>query len=162
MKNNFIIKDNFVIFDVMYKGIKYDAVIDIDDFHKISKFKNLWTPVVKKDKIECVRTRQIENGIRKAYKVHNIIMNCPYGYVVDHINGNTLDNRKCNLRVCTKKENSQNVHISKSKTGVRNVTIQDGKYRVRINKISYGVYDTMDEAIAVANEKRKLHFSLPI
>jgi hypothetical protein len=40
--------------------------------------------------------------------LHRAIMNCPKSMVVDHINGNTLDNRKSNLRICSKKENQYN------------------------------------------------------
>lgn len=46
----------------------------------------------------------------KAFSVHRIILgnNIPKGMVVDHINGNKLDNRKCNLRICTARQNSYN------------------------------------------------------
>ena len=37
-----------------------------------------------------------------------LIMNAPFGMVVDHINHDTLDNRRCNMRVCTHSENCRN------------------------------------------------------
>lgn len=51
---------------------------------------------------------------RKTIYMHRELMNPPEGMEVDHINGNGLDNRKANLRVCTKEENQQN---SKKRTG---------------------------------------------
>lgn len=44
----------------------------------------------------------------KVEKIHRLITGCPNGLVVDHINGDTLDNRRVNLRVCTQKENVRN------------------------------------------------------
>ena len=40
--------------------------------------------------------------------IHRLVMNAPKGKDVDHVNGDPLDNRKCNLRICTRSQNCQN------------------------------------------------------
>ena len=45
----------------------------------------------------------------KRVYLHRFIMNAPKGMVVDHINHLREDNRKCNLRVCTKSQNNRNL-----------------------------------------------------
>ena len=44
-------------------------------------------------------------------EMHRFIMNFPKGKYVDHINHNTLDNRKCNLRICNNADNIRNGKI---------------------------------------------------
>lgn len=41
-------------------------------------------------------------------RMHRFIMNCPKELEVDHINRNPLDNRRCNLRIVTSKQNAKN------------------------------------------------------
>ncbi len=61
------------------------------------------------------------NG-RNSALVHRLIMGFPEGMHVDHINGNGLDNRKENLRVCTPSQNSMNKKLrSDSTTGYKGV-----------------------------------------
>ncbi|NHZ85778.1 MAG: hypothetical protein GWP19_07845, partial [Planctomycetia bacterium] len=45
----------------------------------------------------------------KLGALHRLIMNCPNDKEIDHINNDSLDNQKLNLRICTHKENMQNV-----------------------------------------------------
>ncbi len=49
-----------------------------------------------------------KDGPRKRLSMHRIILPVPHGLVVDHINGDGLDNRRCNLRPATPSENSRN------------------------------------------------------
>lgn len=49
---------------------------------------------------------------------------------VDHKNGNSMDNRICNLRICSRTENAQSRKVNRnSKTGFRGVTVHSRKYQ---------------------------------
>ena len=71
---------------------------------------------------------------------------------VDHINGNTLDNRRCNLRVCSTSENTANKHFSSMNTsGYIGVHPSRGGWspEIRFNHIRahLGRYNTLEEAV---------------
>ena len=100
----------------------------------------------------------------KTYKAHRVIWAIYYGHlpnVIDHIDGNGLNNRIENLRNTVQAENCKNrSHQSNSSTGYSGITYvksrtegKPGKYLVRINaeagvRITVGRYDTLEEAIA--------------
>ena len=69
----------------------------------------------------AVRNVTIAKYTGRLELMHRRIMNAPKGKVIDHINSNTLDNRRENLRVCSQKENMQNLRSGPNKTGFRGV-----------------------------------------
>lgn len=81
------------------------ALIDKEDFERVSKFN--WGISKRKNYNYVVRWDFI-NGKRKAVYLHRFIMNCPKGMVVDHIFGDTFDNRKSKMRICTHQQNGFN------------------------------------------------------
>ena len=163
MKNQFKkIDDQTTIIFITYKDNILECYIDSEDLDKVNFIKGTWHITRnRKGNIDGVRTKIQKDGIRKQIWIHNLIkVKENTDNVIDHIDHNPLNNRKSNLREITSKENSSNVIITKSKTGVRNVTIENGRYRVRINGKSFGSYSTLEEAEKIAKIEREKIFPL--
>lgn len=93
---------------------------------------------------------------RKVY-LHRFIMSPTDNMVIDHINHDTTDNRKCNLRVCTQQENTRN----KSSEGVskRYDTNRWEAYVFMNNKkIHLGYYATKEEALDARKDGEKKYY----
>ena len=94
----------------------YFTIIDDEDFELISK--NKWHVLEAQDG----RRKYAADGCHR--KMHRLIMNCPRHMIIDHINGNGLDNRKENLRISTQSQNS----VNRKKTPGKYMR---GVYRIR-------------------------------
>lgn len=89
--------------------------------------------------------------------LHRLLLAAGHGWYVDHINGDPLDNRRRNLRLCRKQQNEFNTKVRADNTsGFRGVCrARRGKYRAYISKDgkqrSLGEYRTPQEAAAAYN-----------
>lgn len=165
MKNEFIVIDeNTIAIIIVFKGHKFNCYIDKEDLPKVSQIRGTWH--INRNRtghVDGVRTKVQENNVRKQVWLHNLVFNKVVSdNVVDHIDHNPLNNRKPNLREVTPKENAQNITIqlSNSKTCYRNITIERGKYRVRINGKSFGNFNSFEEAKIVADKERTKIFPI--
>src|SRR5215216_4921692 len=89
---------------------KVFALVDKKDYEKVSSYK--WYLHNKRD--YAVTFKYIPDKSKrlgyttKAILMHRLLLSVKRGQDIDHINGNGLDNRKENLRVCTRAENIRN------------------------------------------------------
>lgn len=84
----------------------YEAIIDEEDYALVMGAANSWQACMQAGS-PYAQARALKT--QKALMMHRIIMNAPNLLVVDHINHNTIDNRKENLRVVTRQQNQCNV-----------------------------------------------------
>lgn len=140
-----------------YKNI----LIDDEDYPSVCNFK--W----REDMNGYAIRSAVIDGKRSSYNVylHKMIMNPNEGLVVDHINGDVCDNRKSNLRVCTRRENSRNrKNQSNNKTGFKGVVLdkRSNKYHARISingrQTYIGTFENPAEAYYAYCRKALEHF----
>lgn len=126
------------------------AIVDDVDYPEVSKYKwyATWNTPVKNYYAE--RDTYID-GKRIKIKMHRFIMNTPKGLCVDHINHNTLDNRRSNLRNVTYSQNSINrrktedTYICKNKQGYQL------SFPINNNKKITKTFKTKEEVLAYRN-----------
>lgn len=106
---------------------------------------------------------------RNILRLHRMIMerivgrNLETAEFVDHIDLDTLNNRRSNLRLCTHAQNVMNKRrYASNKLGVKGVYKRDGKFRAQIQvsgqKIMLGTYETIEQAQeAYRNAATKYH-----
>lgn len=146
------------------------ALIDNDDFENLSRFR--WCAKLAKvlangQKKYIAVTANYQPFLKqnKPIKMHRLIMKCPPGLTVDHIDGNTLNNRKSNLRIATLSENNKNKRsLIKPRSGLKGVYAVANsvrRWRSQImseRKLFYlGTFATKEEAVLAYNGAAKVH-----
>jgi len=133
------------------------ALIDKEDYDKVKDY-GWYSNYNKNTQSFYAMTETDKKGIR----MHRHLLNNPKGFDVDHIDHNTLNNRRRNLRLCTNSQNIMNSKIrSDNSTGFRGVSFnkKTKKYiaRIMIDKktITIGTYITALEASEAYNKVAK-------
>lgn len=134
---------------------KKEFYFDLEDYDKIKDY-SWW----ENDQGYIITT--IHN---RKHRLHRFIMNVKNGMDIDHINHKKYDNRKTNLRICTRQENSFNKSIrSTNKSGYTGVyylnDIQKWCSRIVFNnkQIYLGCFDNINDAIKARKEAEIKYF----
>lgn len=125
------------------------AIVDDADYPLVSQFR--WCALKRRHGRYYYAVRG-NNG--QYTPMHRLIVDAHDGEDVDHINGDGLDNRRCNLRKCTQAENSWNSRVnSRNTTGFRGVCPDAGKFKAYIScngkRFWLGYHATPEEAAHV-------------
>lgn len=141
----------------------YETTIDDDTFLKIKELGGKW----------CISPRRYGIYFQKRFpggklvELHRWIMGEPSGICVDHINGNTLDNRRENLRAVKNSTNIRNGKVrTNSTSGVTGVRYRTdrGKWEARI-RVNYkilvlGQFATKGDAVKARKQAEKKYFDV--
>jgi hypothetical protein len=130
------------------------AIVDDEDFEELSKVK--WCAQKSKDTFYAVRGLYRSDKKTKGQIImHRVILDAPTDKFVDHINGDGLDNRRENLRLCSHAENQRNKGKQKNNTsGFKGVCWhkRSKKWYVQImadkKLINVGLFTTLEEAVS--------------
>ena len=153
--------NEYILYNDYVEIILYDkkgnekarTLIDIEDLEKCSYLK--WG----------YSSGYAKNSKEKIY-LHRYVLNIEKENVdIDHINHNTLDNRKSNLRICSHKNNIRNSKKSKNNTtGIIGVywAKNQNKYSAAIvvnkKQIHLGYFNTKEEAAKARKEAEEKYF----
>lgn len=134
---------------------KHIILLDNKDYKEIEKSNGLYLNRVGKYLYARIKPK-------KVY-LHRLFSGAKKGEVTDHINRNTLDNRRRNLRVGTIQDNLRNQKRSNNKTGYTGVAIAyDGKYSAQIvinyKKKHLGIFNTIKEALEARKKAERKYW----
>lgn len=123
------------------------TTVDDGDFELASKYS--WYASIRKDGYISVVCKRQVNNVKTTYILSRVIMNAPKGLMVDHINGDTLDNRRQNLRLATHQQNCLNRKKSSK------INTYKGVYRQKRNHILTKPWQAL-----IDYQKKKVHIGM--
>ena len=152
--NQYIKCDGF--YKIIVNSKKYgtqEVLIDEEDYEKAKQYH--WFI-----QAGYASTNIKENGERDIIRLHRLLLNYFGKLYIDHINHNTLDNRKCNLRLVTSRENQQN--RTPKKQGCIGVYKSGKKYMASIKAngkdLYLGTFEKFEDAVKARKDAELKYF----
>ena len=139
-------------------------IVDEEDFHKVKKYN--WQVVERDGKAIRVCRFERKNGFGRNVLLHRQILGVVDPKLqVDHINGNILDNRRSNLRICSIRLNTRNrCKPVNNKSGYKGVMWRvrsqrfEAKIKVDGKQIHLGSFTSIIEAAEAYDKGAVEHF----
>lgn len=141
--------------------LRNGAIALVDDDLPPIAFQTRWYACVYGAGITYVRGRPPKKfgGHGQTVYLHHFVIGRPdRGFVIDHINGNGLDNRRANLQLTTRSRNCMKARTAVA-GGVTRLHGDLGRWRARMRvdgrMVSLGCYDTREAAerrVAIAHD----------
>jgi hypothetical protein len=166
MNNEYKIVDDYVVIYLKPKdGHSMEFIIDMSDFNLVNSHEGSWIAawhVNVKDYYVKANVRK-SNGRKTTITLQSFLVSAK-NKLIDHIDHDTMNNRRSNLRVSDASTNSMNrkAKNSNNTSGYRNVCWNGNKWIVQLqinkkNKV-LGKFDDVDEAGLFAKEMRIKHY----
>jgi hypothetical protein len=143
--NEYRVENGTVVLFMESKGTKYEALIDCEDY--LIMREHTWNRNPATGYVQSM-TREGRAGTKHVY-LHRVILGIDDSTnTVDHINGNKLDNRKCNLRVCSLSQNHHNKEIHRKGTAGVSATRYGWEAHMMVNHILHRKqFKSFDDAV---------------
>lgn len=144
-----------------------EIIVDAEDLPILTRY--FWSVGKKRHGQTRYATTSVRlSGRRITFGMHRLLTGMSELHV-DHINGNGLDNRKSNLRLCTRSQNMANFKVNPGAVPYRGVTYNNynsphrkvsyaARIRVNNERIYIGTYDDPIDAAKAYDEAAKKHF----
>lgn len=134
---------------VTNNNIEKKVLVDIQDLDKLSKIRVTKENYAYKCGKNKISIAQVIMGVKTNSEMY-----------IDHINGNTLDNRKLNLRYCTSSENARNRHsYSRNNTGVVGISYREnGNYKYYRVSITSAEGKKIEKQFNIRNTSKEVAF----
>jgi hypothetical protein len=153
MKNRYKILDDYAIVYCNRKGMDIEVIVDIESIPIMDSYPGTWgIDEDHRGRMYC----KLELNPGRIY-LHRLLTNCPKGKVVDHIDGNSLNNRLSNLRVTTQSNNLKNMkRYSTNTSGITGVSYKKShkKWVAKVKNKELGLFDCKYEAGRVVTAER--------
>lgn len=134
------------------------ALVDDEDYEYLNQWKWYFNGKY------ATRNKPVTSSYRVPEYMHRIVMNTPDGMDTDHINHNKLDNRKENLRVCTRVQNKYNTaKTSRNTSGYKGVSwsTDKNKWEVLIRhegcSIFVGRFSSIEKAARAYDDAARIY-----
>lgn len=148
------------------KGL-YRAIVNDKDYELVSRYRWFYEKSRNNQHTfnHYAMTELRENGKKlRKLRMHSLILDhFGKGSVIDHVNGNGLDNRRSNLRICTTRENALNTRRNRhlNKHGVNKFHDRyQSKISMKNKQIHLGTFLTEAEAVAAYQAGQRIATAL--